>query len=34
MDRADVLEKFIDDFNNFVYFAMKDSKKVVEIFIN
>ena len=27
-------KKFIDDFNNSVYFVMKDSKKVVEIFID
>ena len=34
LDRAEVVKKSIDDFNNSVHRSMKYSKKVVEIFID
>ena len=34
LDRAEVVKKFIDDFNDSVHLKMKVSKKVVEILIN
>ena len=33
LDRTEVGKNFIDDFNNSIYFLIKGSGKVVEIFI-
>ena len=34
LDRTEIVKKFIDEFNNFVYLSIKASKKVVEILID
>ena len=34
MDRNEIVEKLIDDFNNFEHLSLKTSKKVVEILID
>ena len=34
LDRAEVIEKSIEDFNNSVYFSVKGSKEFEDIFID